>query len=106
MKSIKELNEKLLYEMEDEKVKGDKEKPKDEEEKKDKFSSLKSKEFRDSFQQYKGRISGSAEINVDYKELKTKLESKINGINWTIPNVKKVFEVITKMIGVQPEERK
>lgn len=92
MKTIKDLNERLLAEIEEEK---DKEKPK----------SLKSKEFRDTMQQYKGRVSGSSDIEVDYKELKNKLEDKVRGINWTLPNVKKVFEVVTKMIGVQPEDK-
>lgn len=92
MKSIKNLNEKLLWE-----VKYDKENKKEK-------SSLKSREYRDNYQNYKGRISGSSNIDIEYKDLKNKLEDKMPGINWTIINVKKTFEIITKMIGVQPED--
>jgi len=102
MKSIKELNERLLFEAEE---KDEKKKDKDEDKKDEKKQgSLRSKEFRDTLQQYKGRISGTAELNVDYKELKKKLEDEVKSANWTIPNVKKVFGIVTKMIGVQPED--
>lgn len=103
MKSIKELNERLLFETEEKEDKK-KDKDKDEEKDKKKESGLRSKEFRDTLQQYKGRISGTAELSVDYKELKKKLEAEVKSANWTIPNVKKVFGIVTKMIGVQPED--
>jgi len=98
MKNIKDLNEKLLWEVkkkEEEKEKEGKEK-----------SKLKAKEWRDTLQVYSGRVSGTSDIKVDYKELKKELESKLRGINWTMINVKKTFEVVTKMIGVQPEDDK
>ena len=107
MSSIKDLNEKLLWEVkEDEEKKekkSEKEEKKDDDKKNDK-KTLRSREFRDTFQQYKGRVSGTSEIDVDYKELRKKLDDEISGVNWTIPNVKKVFGIITKMVGVQPED--
>jgi len=109
MSSIKDLNEKLLWEAKEETKEEtkDKDKKNDDDKKEDKKSkSLRSREFRDTLQQYKGRVSGTADVEVSYKELKDKLEKEISGVNWTISNVKKVFGIITKMVGVQPEEDK
>ena len=105
MKSIKDLNERLLWEAKEEDKEKDKDKDKDKDKKDSKSKTLKSKEYRDTLQNYKGRVSGTANIDVDYKELRKKLESEISAVNWTIPNVKKAFSVITKMIGVQPEDK-
>jgi len=98
MNSIKDLNEKLIREAEDPDKKDEKEKKKD-------VGTLKSKEYRDTMQNYVGRISGTAKINVNYKELKKELEDKASWANWSIPHTKKVFEIITKMIGVQPSDK-
>ena len=111
MSSIKDLNEKLLWEVKDDEEKKEKKAEKKDDDKKDddngdkKSKTLRSREFRDTLQNYKGRISGSADVDVDYKELRKKLEDSISGVNWTIPNVKKAFGIITKMIGVQPEDK-
>jgi len=95
MKDIKDLNERLLWEVKEKEEKEEKNKTK-----------LKSKEFRDTLQVYSGRVSGTSAVKVNYKELKKELESKIKGINWTMLNVKKTFEVVTTMIGVKPEDDK
>lgn len=110
MASIKELNKKLLFEREKDKNEKDEkdqdEKDENKEENKKNGSKLRAKEYRDTLQNYKGRISGTAVLDVDYKDLKTKLEKKLPGMNWTKPNVKKTFEVVTQMIGVQPKDEK
>jgi len=100
MNSIKDLNEKLIREAKDLEEKD----KKDKKEKKQDRGTLKSKEYRDTMQNYVGRISGTAKINVNYKELKKELEDKASWANWSIPHTKKVFEIITKMIGVQPSD--
>ncbi len=101
MKNIKDLNERLLWEAKKEKEE------KEEKEEKGKLkgrSKLKATEYRDTFQVYSGSVSGTSNIKVNYEELKKELESQLKSINWTKLNVKKVFEVVTKMIGVTPED--
>lgn len=103
MKNIQELNEKLLFEVSKEKDDKKSKKDKKDDELED-FGSLSSKEYRNTLQAYKGRIAGTSNIDVDFKKLKSDLSDKVSGISWTTQNVKKTFDVITKMIGVQPEE--
>lgn len=91
MIDLKEFNEKLLYE-----AKG---------EKKEKMSSsFRTKKFRDNYIQYKGRISGTSKIEVDFKELRKILKEEVPNFNWTIVTTRKVFKILSDFIGIIPEE--
>lgn len=91
MSSLKDLQEKLqreLFSEEDEPA-----------------SKLRSREYRDTVGAgYKGRVSGTSDVEINYEELADKLNNnkKTSFINWVPRKVRFVANVITDYIGVTP----
>ena len=100
MDNLKDLSERLKYEINPLLEKKKEEKETD----KDKDSSVEGAyEYRSTASETKGRVR-TLSYDINYKELSEFLEKEVSNISWTVPKARQTFKAIRKYLGFQKEK--